>query len=76
MTALPQKSKITVSEYFELDKLSDIRYEYWDGQVVTMAGGSHFHNQIIRNVMLQLGNVLIKSECSPFSGETRLHVPA
>lgn len=76
MTALPQKSKISVSEYFEIEQLSDIRCEYWDGNIVERLGDTHCHNQIIRNLMLQLGNVLNKSECSPFSGETRLHVPA
>ena len=76
MTASPKKGKVSESEYIEMDQLLDIRYEYWDGHIIEKAEGTHSHNQIMRNLMLKLGNLLNGSECTPFSGETRLHVPA
>jgi len=39
MTALPKK-KYTLEEYLELDKNSEERYEYFDGDVFAMAGGA------------------------------------
>jgi Uma2 family endonuclease len=41
MTALPRRSTMSVDEYLQLDRSSiDTRYEYIDGHVIMMAGGT------------------------------------
>ena len=47
MATFPQQSYITVEEYFELCHSDpDTRYEYIDGQVTMLAGGSLNHARI------------------------------
>ncbi len=45
-----QKKYISVEEYFEMEKHSEIRHEYYDGEVFAMAGTSLNHNEIIQNI--------------------------
>jgi Uma2 family endonuclease len=41
---------MSVRQYLELLQKSDVRYEFWDGEVVAMAGASLRHNQITMNI--------------------------
>jgi Uma2 family endonuclease len=45
-----QKKYISVEEYFEMEKHSEIRHEYYDGEVFAMAGTSINHNRIVQNL--------------------------
>jgi Uma2 family endonuclease len=56
-----------------LDKNSAERYEYFDGVVVDMAGGSLNHNRITRNVIRSLENTLEGSGCEVLPSEMRLN---
>ena len=49
MSAQP-KRRYTLEEYLELDKNSDERLEYWDGEIFSMAGVSDEHDQIEVNM--------------------------
>ena len=49
---LPAAPKITVQEYFELERHSEIRYEYVEGELIAMPGVSLPHNQISLNVSI------------------------
>ena len=41
---------MSVRQYMELLQKSDVRYEFWEGEVVAMAGASLRHNQITMNI--------------------------
>ena len=43
MTALPQP-KYSLEEYFEIERDSEEKFEYWDGNVWSMAGASPAHS--------------------------------
>jgi Uma2 family endonuclease len=47
---LIQKKYISVEEYFEMEKHSEIRHEYYNGEVFAMAGTSINHNRIVQNL--------------------------
>lgn len=53
MAAVP-KERLTIEEYIEFDKKSEERWEYFDGVVVSMSGGSLAHNQISVNLLVEL----------------------
>ena len=74
MTALP-KRKYTLEEYIELDKNSEERYEYFDGEVVCMSGGSIEHSTIAINVAGTLREGLKGRPCRVLSSDVRLKVP-
>ncbi len=74
MSAIP-KHKLTIEEYIEFDKNTEGRWEYFDGEVVDMAGGSLNHNRIASNISRNLGNQLEDKECIALPGDMRLKVP-
>jgi Uma2 family endonuclease len=76
MTALPKQDRYTLEEYIELDKNSEEKYEYFDGEVFAMAGASPDHVRICRNVCNRLTQKLEDRDCEAFPSDMRIKVPA
>ena len=77
MSAVPApKLKYTLEEYLELDKNSEERYEYFDGEVFAMAGGSPSHARAGGNVYFLFQLKLRGGTCEAFNSEMRVKVPA
>ncbi|MBA3826600.1 MAG: Uma2 family endonuclease [Ktedonobacterales bacterium] len=75
MAAEPQHQPITVEEYFELDRnMVDAKYEYYDGYVRLMAGGTPQHAMICMNVGAALTAALRGSKCRAFTSDARVQV--
>lgn len=75
MTAVP-KPHLTIEEYIELDKNSEERFEYFDGEVFAMAGSSPSHARIAGRVYAILESRLAGKNCEAFNSEIRVKVPA
>lgn len=75
MNAIP-KHRYTLEEYIELDKNSEERYEYFDGEVFALAGGNIEHGTISANVVRALGNRLAGRHCRALTSDVRVKVPA
>jgi Uma2 family endonuclease len=65
----------TLDEYFALERAGDARYEYWDGEVVCMSGGSEAHSQICGNVFFQLRLQLGRGRCRAFTSDMPVKTP-
>jgi Uma2 family endonuclease len=74
MSALP-KRRYSLEEYLELDKNSEERYEYFDGEVVAMAGAKLSHNRVARNMIRSLENKLDGTDCEVLPADMRIKVP-
>lgn len=74
MAANP-KERFTLEEYIEFDKNSEERWEYFDGMVVTMSGGTLTHNRISRNLTTSLTNKLAGHGCEVLPADMRIKVP-
>ena len=74
---MPRQPKhlYTLAEYIELELSSEVKYEYWDGQVFAMSGASNAHDQIQGNLYL-LRLKLRGRKCRVFLSDMRLKVPA
>lgn len=57
----------TLDEYFILEKGSDRRYEYWDGEIVCMSGGSKEHGTIASNLHWLVYNTLRNKGCMAYT---------
>jgi Uma2 family endonuclease len=64
----------TVEEYLELEQSSDIRHEYFAGEVFAMAGGSKEHNIISGNVYSRLRSQLRGSSCNVFMSDMKVKI--
>ncbi len=77
MSALPkQESYYTVEEYLALEAMAETRYEYFNGEVFDMAGGTLKHSQISGNVYYALQQKLTATKCRALNSEMRIKVPA
>ena len=66
----------SLSEYFALEEASDARFEYWDGDIVCMSGGSITHYLISSNVHGALVSALRGGRCRAFTGDAAILTPA
>jgi Uma2 family endonuclease len=64
----------TVEEYLELEQSSDIRHEYFGGEVFAMAGGSKEHNIITLNIASGLRSHLRGSSCNVFMSDMKVRI--
>ncbi len=67
MSALPER-KYTIDEYLDLLHKSEERLEYFDGEIISMAGGKKGHNRATRNISRKLGELLDGKPCEVFDG--------
>jgi Uma2 family endonuclease len=73
MSALAKSQhKYTIEEYIELLKTSEERFEYFDGEVFSMAAGKISHGGIAVNVAGELRNLLADRPCQVFNGDVAL----
>ncbi|MDQ3323297.1 MAG: Uma2 family endonuclease [Acidobacteriota bacterium] len=76
MSALPKnKHNYSLEEYAELEKVSEERLEYFDGNVWSMAGASPVHEEIVANIITELKNNLRGRGCRVFGSNLRVKVP-
>lgn len=73
MTAQP-KRKYSLEEYFEIEKNLEEKFEYWNGNIWSMAGASPEHERIVSNGIFHLRTILGRS-CSVFGSNLKVRVP-
>jgi Uma2 family endonuclease len=54
---------LSVDEYLELEKTSDIRHEYVDGELIAMAGEKRRHNRLVLRFAVLLEAIVQKWQC-------------
>ena len=74
--ALPLKKHVySLEEYAELEKTSEERLEYFEGNVWSMAGASPTHEELVANIITELKNNLRGRGCRVFGSNLRVDVP-
>ncbi len=73
--ALERQHAMTIAEYFQLEEDdSEHRYEYVDGDVYMMAGGSLDHDLIKSNIQNILRALLRSDSCRVYSSDAKVQV--
>ena len=73
--ALEPTPTMSVEQYFELEENSpDTRYEYLDGYVYMMSGGSANHAAISGNIYAILRSLLRGSQCRAYNSDMKARV--
>jgi len=75
MAANPER-RYTLEEYFELERTSNERFEFWNGEVFSMGGASESHDRIVINLIVHLSMKLDSARCRVFSADMRIKVPS
>lgn len=63
----------TLEEYFELERNSEEKWEFWDGHVWCMSGASIVHEDIVANTLKAFGKRL--DDCFVSGSNVRVKVP-
>ncbi len=68
--------KLTVEEYVKLERTTDTKYEYHNGEVFAMAGGTFNHSVLCGNIHVQLTNQIkaVNKNCYTFNSEMKLNL--
>ncbi|WP_026632372.1 Uma2 family endonuclease [Dyadobacter alkalitolerans] len=61
------EQKYTVAEYLEMEEKSEVRHEFYDGEIFAMAGTTMNHNDIVDNVRSLLKKIFIPKGCRVFA---------
>ncbi|HNC43823.1 MAG TPA: Uma2 family endonuclease, partial [Acidobacteriota bacterium] len=56
----------TLEEYFELERRSDVRFEFVNGQIFAMSGAQPNHNRVTRNIIRRVSNQFEGKTCEVF----------
>ena len=74
MIATPQLPLMTPQEYLEWEEKQPIKYEYINGEVFAMTGGTLPHNSIALNLASALKTHLRGKSCKVFMADAKLGV--
>src|SRR3989442_2091146 len=70
--ALEHRQTMTVEEYFLLERNDpDARYEYVDGHIYAMAGGTFNHDTIKSNIQRILWGLLRGGKCRGYNSDIK-----
>lgn len=64
----------TPEQYLALEKRSEVRHEYHDGQIYAMAGGTYNHSVIGTNITTELNLITRKAGCTTFNGDMKIRI--
>jgi Uma2 family endonuclease len=74
MVALSDRVTMTAEEYLAWEPTQEERYEYWDGEVVAMSGGTRNHNRIAGNFFRLLADILADRPCEVYIVDIKVQV--
>lgn len=74
MSAIP-KTKLTPEDYLEFERKSEIKHEYFNGEIFAMSGAKRNHNKITTNLSGLVWQHLKGKDCENYSNDMRVFVP-
>ncbi|NEP80063.1 MAG: Uma2 family endonuclease [Okeania sp. SIO3B3] len=74
MVAVPKPTQMTPQEYLDWEEKQPIKYEYMNGRVFAMTGGTIPHNEVSLNLAAALKNHLRGKGCKVLMADVKLGV--
>lgn len=71
---LYKDKKFTVEQYFSLEEELNQKFEYVDGEVFDMTGGTVNHGLISKNVTTSLDIAFMEQSCTVFNSDVKLQL--
>jgi Uma2 family endonuclease len=69
------KQKFTMEEYLTMERSSEQKHEYFNGEIFAMSGAGERHNVIFSNLFGELAYKLKGNPCRPYGSDLRIHIP-
>ena len=74
MVSTQPKPSLTAEEYLAIERDSEERHEFFNGEMFEMGGASEPHNLIVSNICRELGNQLKETPCRAYVNDMRVKV--
>jgi len=71
---LQPKPRLTPEDYLAIERSTDFKSEYFDGEIFAMTGASEPHNLIVINTVRELSLQLKKRPCKLYANDMRVKV--
>ena len=68
-----EKTHYTEADYFEFEQTAFGRWEYVNGAIRQMSGGTTDHGAISSNIVRTLGNALVPRGCRVYGSDVKIH---
>ena len=75
MIAQFDRDRLSPEEYLALERQSEVRHEYFDGEIVAMAGASSAHGILVTNWVALLRPQIRGTGCQLFSSDMKVKIP-
>jgi Uma2 family endonuclease len=70
------RAGLTPEEYLALERASEIKHEYADGEIFAMSGGTRAHSLVGGNVLGELRAALSERDCEVHGSDMRIKIAA
>jgi Uma2 family endonuclease len=70
--ALQHEQRISLEEYHQIERTSDVKYEYSDGRLYAMSGGTLEHSRIAGNMYVKLDTHLQGKRCRVCNSDAKV----
>lgn len=70
----PARKRLTYREYLDLERETDMRHEFLNGEAWAMAGGTVRHSRLKTRLLLQVGTSIGDGRCEPFDSDLKVRV--
>lgn len=74
MSTVPAQRRCSITEYLAIENDSTSKHEFFQGEVIAMAGGTVRHNEISGNIYHALRLALKGKDCRPYNSDQRIKV--
>lgn len=74
MSQAQRIQRYSVEEYFALERDTDVRHEYLDGEIVAMGGASRTHNTLVLNLAAVIRPRLRGTSCRIGGGDMKVFI--
>lgn len=76
MSTATAKPYITLEQYEDLEERSQVRHEYYRGEIFAMAGANENHNLVAGNLFGELRNRFEARACKAYQNDMRVKIQA
>lgn len=76
MVSSGRHHRYTYAQYVALEKVSDTKHEFFDGEIYAMAGGTEDHSALAAECLRALGNAIGERPCRVHTSDLRIYVEA
>jgi Uma2 family endonuclease len=76
MSSAARRPHYSIEEYLALERISNVRHEYLDGDIFAMAGGTPEHAGTCASLIILLGNAVRDRPCRVYTSDVRVRVQA